>query len=154
MELSPEEVTHTLLKDPSGGVILSVMDATGRIMNIAIGHTFDWATQWPAKLVMIKLGILSNIGLFAYSSVWLKHSFRKKKKRGSGRGTWTMATCKRTSRRPTTMEAAAMTAGPVRNLTAIAKAAVEFPHAIILGCNAMNSPISKQSQKRFQSILI
>lgn len=47
---------------------------------------------------------------------------------------------KRTPRRPTAMEAAAMTAGPVRNLTAIAKAATEFPHAMILGCNAMNSP--------------
>jgi len=51
-----------------------------------------------------------------------------------------MATCKRTPRRPTTIEAAAMTAGPVRNLTAIAKAATEFPHAMILGCNAMKRP--------------
>lgn len=66
-------------------------------------------------------------------------------KTGDRRGTWTMATCKRTPRRPMAMEAAAMTAGPARNLTAIAKAAVEFPHAIILGCNAMNSPVPKQS---------
>lgn len=54
--------------------------------------------------------------------------------------TCTMATCKRTPLRPTAMEAAAMTAGPVRNLTAIEKAAMEFPHAIILGCKAMNRP--------------
>jgi len=39
------------------------------------------------------------------------------------------------------MEATAMTAGPVRNLTAIEKAAVEFPHAMILGCKAMNRPV-------------
>lgn len=38
------------------------------------------------------------------------------------------------------MEAAAITAGPVRNLTAIEKAATEFPHAMILGCNAMKRP--------------
>lgn len=54
--------------------------------------------------------------------------------------TCTMAMCKRTPLNPTAMEAAAMTAGPVRNLTAIAKAAMEFPHAMILGCNAMNKP--------------
>lgn len=44
-----------------------------------------------------------------------------------------MAAWRRVPRRPTAMEAAAMTAGPVRNLTAIAKVATEFPHAIILG---------------------
>ena len=38
------------------------------------------------------------------------------------------------------MEAAAMTAGPVRNLTAMANVAMEFPQAIILGCSAMNKP--------------
>ena len=38
------------------------------------------------------------------------------------------------------MEAAAMTAGPVRNLTAMANVATEFPHAMILGCKAMNKP--------------
>lgn len=47
------------------------------------------------------------------------------------------------------MEAAAMTAGPVRNLTAIAKAATEFPHAIILGCKAMNSPAYQSSTLSF-----
>ena len=52
-----------------------------------------------------------------------------------------MATCKRTPLSPTAMEAAAMTAGPVRNLTAMAKAAMEFPHAMILGCKAMNRPV-------------
>lgn len=56
--------------------------------------------------------------------------------------TWTMATCKRVPRRPTAMEAAAMTAGPVRNLTAMAKVAIEFPHAMILGCNAINRPVT------------
>lgn len=53
-----------------------------------------------------------------------------------------MATCKSTPLRPTAMEAAAMTAGPVRNLIAMAKVALEFPHAIILGCKAMNKPIT------------
>lgn len=62
----------------------------------------------------------------------------KERKKGV---TWTMATCKRTPLRPTAMEAAAMTAGPVRNLTAIAKVAMEFPHAMILGCKAMNRPV-------------
>lgn len=56
--------------------------------------------------------------------------------------TWTMATWKRTPLRPTAKEAAAMTAGPMRNLTAIEKAAVEFPHAMILGCKAMNKPVN------------
>ena len=33
-----------------------------------------------------------------------------------------------------------MTAGPVMKRTAMAKVAMEFPHAIIFGCNAMNKP--------------
>jgi len=52
-----------------------------------------------------------------------------------------MATCKRVPLSPTAMEAAAMTAGPVRNLTAIEKAATRLPHAMILGCKAMNRPV-------------
>lgn len=55
--------------------------------------------------------------------------------------TCTMATWRSVPRRPTIIEAAAITAGPVRNLTAIAKAATVFPHAIILGWSAMNKPI-------------
>lgn len=47
--------------------------------------------------------------------------------------TCTIATWRRLPRRPTAMEAAAMTAGPVRNLTAMAKLATVFPQAIILG---------------------
>lgn len=39
------------------------------------------------------------------------------------------------------MEVAAITAGPVKNLTAIEKVATRCPHAIILGCNAINNPI-------------
>lgn len=39
------------------------------------------------------------------------------------------------------MEAAAITAGPVRNLTPIEKIAIVFPHAMILGDNAMNKPV-------------
>ena len=62
--------------------------------------------------------------------------------------TWTMATCKRTPLRPTAMEAAAMTAGPVRNLTAIAKAAMEFPHAMILGCKAIKRPVIGREEKK------
>lgn len=64
--------------------------------------------------------------------------------------TCTMATCKRTPLRPTAMEAAAMTAGPVRNLTAIEKAAMEFPHAIILGCKAMNRPACHHIKKEIK----
>lgn len=45
------------------------------------------------------------------------------------------------------MEAAAMTAGPVRNLTAMAKAAVEFPHAMTLGCKAMKRPVTNSYKK-------
>lgn len=44
-----------------------------------------------------------------------------------------MAIRKRVPRRPTMMEEAAITAGPVKNRTAIEKAATEFPHAIIFG---------------------
>lgn len=61
--------------------------------------------------------------------------------------TWTMATCKRTPLRPTAMEAAAITAGPVRNLTAIAKVAMEFPQAMILGCKAINRPVIHNQNK-------
>lgn len=68
--------------------------------------------------------------------------------------TCTIATCKKTPRRPTAMEAAAITAGPVRNLTAIAKAAVEFPHAIILGCNAINRPVLHQQIILFSVLYI
>lgn len=63
-------------------------------------------------------------------------------RKGKKGRTCTMATRRRTPRKPTAIEAAAMTAGPLRNLTAIEKAAIEFPHAMILGCNAMNSPTS------------
>lgn len=51
-----------------------------------------------------------------------------------------MAICRRTPLKPTAIEEAAMTAGPVRNRTAILKVATEFPHAMILGCNAINRP--------------
>ena len=51
-----------------------------------------------------------------------------------------MAMCRRTPRSPTAMEAAAMTAGPMRNRIAIANAASLFPQAMIRGCNAMNKP--------------
>lgn len=47
------------------------------------------------------------------------------------------------------MEAAAMTAGPVRNLTAMANVATEFPHAMIFGCKAINRPfITKKKKKK------
>lgn len=36
-----------------------------------------------------------------------------------------------------------MTAGPTKNLTAMAIVAMEFPHAMILGCNAINKPVYK-----------
>lgn len=38
------------------------------------------------------------------------------------------------------MDEAAITAGPVMNLTKAAKEAAEFPHAMIFGCNAMKRP--------------
>lgn len=70
-----------------------------------------------------------------------KREGKKKKESIACKVTWTMATCKSVPLRPTAIEAAAMTAGPVRNLTAIAKAAMEFPHAMILGCKAINRPV-------------
>lgn len=39
------------------------------------------------------------------------------------------------------MEVAAITAGPVKNLTAIENVATDFPQAMILGWSAMNSPV-------------
>ena len=51
-----------------------------------------------------------------------------------------MATRSKSPCNPMAIEATAMTAGPVRNLTAIANVATEFPQAINLGCNAMNNP--------------
>jgi hypothetical protein len=61
-----------------------------------------------------------------------------------------MAMCKSVPLIPTAIEAAAMIAGPVRNLTAIEKAAMEFPHAMILGCKAINRPVktSKGSNRQ------
>lgn len=40
------------------------------------------------------------------------------------------------------MEVAAITAGPVKNLTAIANVATDFPQDMIFGCKAMNKPIN------------
>ena len=51
-----------------------------------------------------------------------------------------MAICKSTPRRPMTIEVAAITAGPVKNLTAIENVATDFPQAMIFGCKAMNKP--------------
>lgn len=51
-----------------------------------------------------------------------------------------MAMRRSVPRSPTATEAAAMTAGPVKNLTAMAKVATEFPQAINLGCRAINRP--------------
>lgn len=56
-------------------------------------------------------------------------------------------------RRPTTIEAVAITAGPARNLTAMANAAVELPHAMILGCNAINKPaVARKTIKHNEQI--
>jgi hypothetical protein len=49
------------------------------------------------------------------------------------------------------MEAAAMTAGPTRNLTAMAYEAREFPQAMIRGCNAMNNPANQNIVQSLQS---
>lgn len=70
-----------------------------------------------------------------------------------------MATRRRVPRKPIAMEAMAMTAGPVRNLMAMAKAATEFPHAIIFGCSPIKIPFvfstvrihKQQSPVNFQS---
>lgn len=123
-----------------------------------IGSTFCSGSQetylWPAYKE-IRLGLwliyifLEGKGMFKVSeSLWVGFSglsgpTERKERKEEEESMWvtcTMATCKRTPRRPTAMEATAITAGPVRNLTAIAKAAVELPHAMILGCNAMNNP--------------
>ncbi|BAD86948.1 hypothetical protein [Oryza sativa Japonica Group] len=56
-----------------------------------------------------------------------------------------MATWRSLPRRPTAMEMAAMTAGPVRNLTVMANVATLFRHAMIRGCSAMNSPESEET---------
>lgn len=60
--------------------------------------------------------------------------------------TWTIATCKRVPRRPTAMEVAAITAGPVKNLTAIENVATDFPQAMIFGCKAMNKPETQKTK--------
>lgn len=50
--------------------------------------------------------------------------------------------------RPIATEEAAITAGPVRNLTAMANAAMEFPQAISFGCKAMNIPIYGREKEK------
>jgi len=57
-----------------------------------------------------------------------------------------MATCRSVPRRPTAKDAAAITAGPVRKRTAMANVATLFPHAMIRGCSAMNSPARNAQQ--------
>lgn len=54
--------------------------------------------------------------------------------------------CKSVPRSPTAMEAAAITAGPVKNRTPMAKEATDFPQAMILGCTAMNKPANSIGQ--------
>ena len=56
-----------------------------------------------------------------------------------------MAICSRTPLKPTAMEEAAITAGPVMNRTAMEKVATEFPHAMIFGCSAINRPANDSS---------
>lgn len=51
--------------------------------------------------------------------------------------------CSRAPLSPTATEAAAITAGPVMNRTAMANEAMVFPQAMILGCKAMNNPTPK-----------
>lgn len=46
------------------------------------------------------------------------------------------------------MEVAAITAGPVKNLTAIENVATDFPQAMIFGCKAMNKPETQKTKKR------
>jgi len=64
-----------------------------------------------------------------------------------------MAMCNRTPLNPTAIEAAAMTAGPVMNRTAMANVATEFPQAMILGCKAMNKPTSLTSGTQFYATI-
>lgn len=60
--------------------------------------------------------------------------------------------CNSTPLSPTTMEETAMTAGPVRKRTAIAKEATVFPHAMIRGCNAMNNPTNQPRNSNLQTL--
>lgn len=61
--------------------------------------------------------------------------------------TWTIAIRSRVPRSPTAIEEAAMTAGPVRNRTAMENDATDFPHAINRGCSAINNPITNHITK-------
>ena len=63
-----------------------------------------------------------------------------------------MATCRSVPRRPTAKDAAAITAGPVRKRTAMANVATLFPHAMIRGCSAMNSPARRKRRRGGQSV--
>ena len=55
-----------------------------------------------------------------------------------------MAMQRSVPRRPTAAEVTAMTAGPKRKRMAMVMAATEFPQAMIFGCMAMKSPVSKR----------
>lgn len=46
------------------------------------------------------------------------------------------------------MEVAAITAGPVKNLTAIENVATDFPQAMIFGCKAMNKPEPQKNKTK------
>lgn len=51
-----------------------------------------------------------------------------------------MAAWRSTLLKPTAIDEAAITAGPVKNLTAIANVAKDAPQAMSRGCRAMNKP--------------
>lgn len=93
---------------------------------------------WHVTLVFLKKG--KGFGVYAVRKQDRGNVREKLQREERESVTWTMATRKRTPLSPTAMEATAITAGPVRNLTAIEKAAMLFPHAIIFGCKAMNNP--------------
>lgn len=50
------------------------------------------------------------------------------------------------------MEVAAMTAGPVKNLTAMENVATVFPQAMIFGCKAMNKPTTFKRNYQISNI--
>lgn len=107
--------------------------------NVGMNIVFLCKDKGDNPLGKSRLKILRDI--LHYPTVYPTRKKFDNKKNEENPFTCTMAMCRRTPRSPTVNEAAAMTAGPVMNRTAMAKVATEFPHAIILGCNAMNRPV-------------
>ena len=112
-----------------------------------IQYTWDTAVVTSTYYILLASAFQRK---FSTKFFWHKfqHIEMSKKKENRGIIEWkieeltcTIAICKMRTRRPTAIEATAITSGPVRNRRTIPNIAFDFPHAISLVWRAMNKPV-------------